>query len=216
LTLDAGVSTPGSFNAHQEVSVLRSLIASTAAAVLLSFAGPAQSAIFVFTAHMNGATEVPPNPSPAFGFTKVTVDDMADTMQVDVSWNGLTGGPPSAGHIHCCSAPGTNVGVAVPFPGLPATTTGVFHHLFDLTDASIYTLTFLNDFGGGTAAGAQTALVNGFFAGMAYSNLHNATFPGGEIRGQLAAVPEAGTWGLMILGFGAVGALLRRRRPVLA
>jgi hypothetical protein len=195
--------------------MLRSLMASLAAAALL-IAGPAQSAIFVFTADMNGATEVPPNFSPAFGFTTVTVDDTADTMQVDLSWNGLTGGPVAAGHIHCCSAPGTNVGVAVGFPGLPATTSGVYNHLFDLTDASIYTLSFLNNFGGGTAAGAQAALVQGFFDGTAYSNLHNQTFPGGEIRGQLGLVPEPGAWGLMILGFGAIGAMLRRRRPAFA
>ena len=196
--------------------MLRSLIAPLAAAALLSVAGTAQSAIFVFTANMDGATEVPPNLSQASGFTTVTVDDTADTMQVDITYNDLTGGPPGAAHIHCCIAPGSNIGVAVGFPNFPITTSGVYNHLFDLTDASIYTLSFLNNFGGGTAAGAQAALFNGFVDGQAYSNIHNGEFPGGEIRGQLAAVPEAGTWALMILGFGAVGLALRRRRPAFA
>jgi len=31
------------------------------------------------------------------------------------------------------------------------------------------------------------------------------------VRGFLAAVPEPATWALMILGFGMVGAALRRR-----
>jgi hypothetical protein len=187
-----------------------------AAAALLCSAGAAQSAILVYTANMNGATEVPPNLSTAFGFTTVTVDNVLNTMQVDITYSGLTGGPPAAAHIHCCSAPGTNVGVAVGFPNFPVTTSGAFSQLFNLLDSSIYTAGFLNNFGGGTAAGAEAALLGGFAAGTAYSNIHNAVFPGGEIRGQLQAIPEPGAWALMILGFGAVGATLRRRRAVSA
>ena len=36
----------------------------------------------------------------------------------------------------------------------------------------------------------EVGLDSGLDAGTAYSNIHNATFPGGEIRGNLAAVPE--------------------------
>ena len=196
--------------------MLRPLIASLASAALLSLAGGAQAAILVYTANMNGATEVPPNVSPAFGFTTVTVDNVLNTMQVDITYSGLTGGPPAAAHIHCCSAPGTNIGVAVGFPNFPITTSGAFNQLFNLLDPTIYTAGFLNNFGGGTAAGAEAALLGGFAAGTAYSNIHNAVFPGGEIRGQLQAVPEPASWALMILGFGAVGATLRRRRAALA
>jgi hypothetical protein len=193
--------------------MLRSLIASLAGATLLSVAGAAQSAILIYAAGMNGATEVPPNLSTASGFTRVTVDDTANTLQVDLTYTGLTGGPAAAAHIHCCAAPGTNVTVAVGFPGFPSTTSGSYNHLFDLLDPSIYTLTFLDSFGGGTAAGAEAALLKGFVDGMAYSNIHNSVFPGGEIRGQLAAVvPEPTAWTLMILGFGLAGATLRRRR----
>lgn len=196
--------------------MFRSLVASLAGAALLSIAGAAQSAIFVFAADMNGATEVPSNLSTASGFTHVTVDDTANTLQLDITYSSLTGGPPAAAHIHCCSAPGTNVGVAVGFPGFPTTTSGTYSHLFDLLDSTIYTSTFLSGFGGGTAAGAEAALLKGFVDGTAYSNIHNATFPGGEIRGQLHAIPEPATWTLMILGFGLAGAAMRRRRPVLA
>lgn len=36
------------------------------------------------------------------------------------------------------------------------------------------------------------------------------------IQGQVAGIPEPATWGLMILGFGAVGAMIRRRRGAFA
>ena len=106
--------------------------------------------------------------------------------------------------------------MAVGFPNFPAATSGSYSHMFDLLDASIYTASFLSTFGGGTAAGAEAALLQGFVDGTAYSNIHNEVFTGGEIRGQLRAVPEPASWALMIAGFGLVGARLRRRRAAFA
>jgi hypothetical protein len=47
----------------------------------------------------------------------------------------------------------------------------------------------------------------------------NNTNASGTLTGNvtISAVPEAGTWALMLLGFGAIGLTIRRRRrPVLA
>src|SRR4026207_2195181 len=80
--------------------------------------GNAQS----WSGHLSGANEIPPNTSTASGFALVSL--VGNVLSVQAVWNNLPGGAPSAGHIHCCIAPGTNIGVAVGFPGPPATTSG--------------------------------------------------------------------------------------------
>jgi hypothetical protein len=191
--------------------MLRSAIAAAAAAAFLAGAGAAHAHIFTFDTFLAGTEEVPANASPATGFTLVTLDDVADTLTVDETWTGLIGGNASAAHIHCCTPHGTNIGVAVPFVGFPALPNGIYTHTFNLMSAATYTASFLNNFGGGTAGGAEDALINGLMAGKAYSNIHNPTFPGGEIRGFLSLTPEPATWASMLLGFGLAGAAIRRR-----
>lgn len=56
----------------------------------------------------------------------------------------------------------------------------------------------------------QPADVEALLAGRLYMNVHTATNPGGEIRGNLWAVPEPGSAGLACVAAGL--ALLRRRR----
>ena len=189
-------------------AVIRRLRGFTLAAALIAVATPVQAQHWNGT--MSGANENPPNASTATGFVDVFVN--GNFLTVDMFWKGLIGGNPAAAHIHCCIAPGNNVGVAVGFTNFPLTTSGTYNAVFNLTDQAIYTAGFLNNFGGGTAAGAAAALIAGLNAGNAYSNIHNATYPGGEIRANLVATPEPASIGLMATGLIAMAAFGMKRR----
>jgi hypothetical protein len=49
--------------------------------------GPAAAAILTYDASLNGATEIPPTGSPGTGFAVVTIDTVADTMNVQESFS---------------------------------------------------------------------------------------------------------------------------------
>jgi len=152
------------------------------------------------------------------GFAQVDFDIVAHQMRVQVSFSGLSGNTTVA-HIHGpTAAPGVGtagVMTTTPsFPGFPSgagVTSGTYDQLFDTSLSSTYRALFITA-NGGTPAGAEAALYSSLQAGTAYFNIHSSTFPGGEIRGFLNAVPEPAS--LTSLAIGAVGLLLARRRFV--
>ena len=167
-------------------------LALAAAAVLLA-ASPAQSAITVFS-----GTFIPEGGGGRTGTGTLSMqyDNVAHTLAINATFSGLSG-TTSTAHIHCCTpTPGTGTGsVALAtggiLPGFPlGVQSGAYLQTIDLTLTSNYGGSFVTA-SGGTAAGAELALINGLTAQTAYFNIHSNTFLAGEIRTFVTVVPDA-------------------------
>ena len=142
---------------------LVSLLWLTALPMLLT----AQNARLVFTAHLEGAQEVPPLAVPAQGLATITLSEDLKTMYIHGVFADLTG-PATAAHLHV---------------GPPGVSGPVVLGLSDLL------------VGGKRVLGQKPLskmLLRQILAGQIYLNVHTMAHPGGEIRGQLRA--EADTY----------------------
>ena len=142
-----------------------------------------------FQATLTGDNEVPPNASMATGFGSGWLNPTTHELVWHETFTGLTL-PAAAAHFHAPAPPGTNAPVTVPFAGFPNTTSGSYDITVILSELQ------------------QMQLLAGLF----YANIHNAQYPGGEIRGQLTAVPEPATYALAGTAVLGLAALYRRRR----
>ena len=133
-----------------------------AAAVLAFAVGAAHAETLRFRATLNGASEVPPNTSPATGTATATLDTVSKVFTYNATYTGLTG-PATAAHFHGPADPGANAGPVVPIPNPASPISGTA----TLTDPQIADLR----------------------AGKWYLNIHTAANRGGEIRGQVVAAP---------------------------
>jgi uncharacterized repeat protein (TIGR01451 family) len=110
----------------------------------------------VFFATLTGAQEVPPTNSTAIGTATLVLSPDDKTARVSLNFSGLSGAQTDA-HIHGPAAVGSEASALFPLP------------LGQITDFKI-----------DLTPGQAQDLKNGLF----YINVHSATFPGGEIRGQ--------------------------------
>jgi hypothetical protein len=177
-----------------------------AIAALLAMPAAVSAADETFTAELTPEAEVPPaTGSSGSGSATVTIKD-DDSIEYEVSYSGLTGDPVAA-HIHYG---GTDVAgpVVLPLAHGPSPFSGT------LTEADFAPVT----------DGPQTyqEALDSIRDGTAYVNVHTEANPGGEIRGQLEALPPTNTTGptnesvpvamLLLIAVGGSALLLGLRR----
>jgi hypothetical protein len=151
---------------------------STLLVAALATAGAGQNTVKADT--LNGYQEGPAISSIATGSFEAEIDEDAQTITYTLSYQDLEGGSPTQAHIHIGKR-AENGGVSVFLcagdkPACPpsGTVTGV------IVPANI-----IGPAAQGVEAGSFTELVRALRTGNTYVNVHNARWPGGEIRAQV-------------------------------
>jgi hypothetical protein len=144
-------------------------------------------------ANLDGAQEVPPVNTPAFGHAMGLYDDATNTVTIQMFMVDDLLAPMTASHFH--QAPfGVNGPVIVNLPSFGTWSGGPSDYVYTQTSPIVLT-------------DPQEAA---FMANGVYLNIHTQQFPGGEIRGQVMVVPEPVT--LLSLAAGAGLLAIRRRK----
>jgi hypothetical protein len=136
-----------------------------------------------YTGWMDGFEENPSVVTTGWGRLRLRIDDRAQIIRFELSYDDLEGGAVSASHIHV-AAKHVNGGVSAFFCGgggkpacpmmQPAMITGM-----------IVPSDVIGPAGQGIDPGEFDELVRAIRAGYTYANVHTTRWPGGEIRGQI-------------------------------
>jgi hypothetical protein len=186
------------------------VLASAAPAAVIQFDLLGRAGPGLIAGNENGTVNGTPGTGGETG-AGFSYDDVANIFTLNFAWTGLQGatigtfGSATGFHIH-----GPVLGD--PFLG----NVSVLHNISNNTSAApttpSYTISNLVDGTGsvgGTISGLSPAMVSDLLAGRWYVNVHSGVNTGGEIRGNLVAIPEPSS---ALLGIASLGLVLRRRR----
>ena len=121
--------------------------------------------VFKLGQPLSGAQEVPARGTIATGTFDVSYNKDNKVLNYRVNWEGLSTVPTGA-HIHGTAPRGVNAGIKHDFfSQIPKTASGTYSGTVTVDNVAI----------------KEDSLLAGFY----YFNFHTATFPGGEIRGQI-------------------------------
>lgn len=134
------------------------VIAVSTLSALVAFFGTAQAEKMTMKVDLTSAAAVPANTSPGKGTADVNFDTATKALTWKVTYSGLTG-PATMAHFHGPAEAGKSAPIVVPFKDPSSGAEG-----------------------SATLTDAQAA---DFLAGKYYVNIHTATHPAGEIRGQV-------------------------------
>ncbi len=141
--------------------MFKTLVIGALTACALVFAGPAAEAKnVVYTAVLDGKSEVPPTDSAGMGKAHLSYNPKTMKLTYRITYKKLSGDAVAA-HFHGPADPGVSAGVELPITVSPSPIKGSEV----LTDAQATDLA----------------------AGKWYVNIHTAAHPAGEIRGQVVA-----------------------------
>jgi hypothetical protein len=136
-------------------------VALTGAAMLVGLVvmpATADAEVVKLHADLKGSNEVPPNNSPGSGKADATYDTETKALNYTITFAGLSG-PAMGAHFHGPVEAGKNAGIVLPFKTIQSPIQG-----------------------SATLTDAQAADI---LAGKWYANIHTASNPGGELRGQM-------------------------------
>ena len=182
---------------HLTIKIAVAMLFVIAAASLASLGVRAQDPgeQLQFSSRLSSFNEVPPKAIGSHGTFKATLSEDGTTLNWTLTWTGLTG-PPLFAHIHFAQA-GVNSSVMTFLCGGPAGNPDIPAKP-DCPQTSSGSITGTTNAGDIIALNSGTSdlglnlhdfatFLHALRVGDGYANMHTTRFPGGEIRGQIAA-----------------------------
>ena len=135
-----------------------------------------------FHARLEGAQETPSISTAATGTFEAKLNSAGDELSYELEFSGLEGGDTLFAHVHIgqFDVPGGVMFFLCGGGGKPACPSGS-----GTVTGTVIASNIVGPTGQGISPGQFAEALRAMRDGIAYANVHTATYPGGEIRGQI-------------------------------